>query len=250
MNSDLSPAASQSQAAASQSQMDKTVPSNEAVEWVSLGRVGYEEALSMQMQQAERLLHDETNDQVVFTVEHPPTITIGKNGSRENILVSDDELSELGFQVFNVDRGGDVTYHGPGQLVVYPVLHLNPWQNDVSRYVRMLEEVVLCVLSDVGITGRRLEGYPGVWVGNAKVCAIGARVKRRKSGEFVTSHGLALNVLTNLSHFQTIIPCGIVDKGVTSIAELLQQEVSMQMFESRMKDAFVDVFEVIFEEKR
>ncbi|QSO54934.1 lipoyl(octanoyl) transferase LipB [Alicyclobacillus curvatus] len=212
--------------------------------------MAYQAALRAQEQQAAALLSGEKDEQVVFTVEHPPTITIGKDGTREHIVASDDELSRLGFEVFQVDRGGDVTYHGPGQLVVYPVLHLGPWNNDVSRYVRMLEEVVLAALRQVGVAGRRVEGYPGVWVGNAKVCAIGARVKRRKTGEFVTSHGLALNVTTDMTHFQTIIPCGIVDKGVTSIQELTSDLVSYVDWQQRILNSFAEVFAVSLQEKR
>ncbi len=220
------------------------------VSWIDLGKVAYQSALLVQEQQAAALLSSDVDEQVVFTVEHPPTITIGKNGTRDHIVASDEELSRLGFEVFNVDRGGDVTYHGPGQLVVYPVLHLNPWKNDVSRYVRMLEEVVLLALQEVDVEGRRLEGYPGVWVGDAKICAIGARVKRRNTGEFVTSHGLAFNVTTDLNHFQTIIPCGIVDKGVTSVRELTSDPVSYIDWQQRILHSFAEVFEVSLAEKR
>lgn len=220
------------------------------VSWIDLGKMAYQSALLVQEQQAAAVLSSDVDEQVVFTVEHPPTITIGKNGTRDHIVASDEELSRLGFEVFNVDRGGDVTYHGPGQLVVYPVLHLNPWKNDVSRYVRMLEEVVLLALQEVDVEGRRLEGYPGVWVGDAKICAIGARVKRRNTGEFVTSHGLAFNVTTDLNHFQTIIPCGIVDKGVTSVRELTSDPVSYIDWQQRILHSFAEVFEVSLAEKR
>ena len=221
------------------------------VDVVSLGRLDYQQALSIQEGQAAKLLAAETEDQVVYTVEHPPTITVGKNGTRDHIVAPEATLDELGFAVYDVDRGGDVTYHGPGQLVLYPVLHLGPWNNDVSRYVRMLEQVVINALKHVDVESRRLDGYPGVWVGNAKVCAIGARVKKRKNGEFVTSHGLALNVTTDLSHFQTIVPCGIVDKGVTSVRELLTtEEVSLFEWEHRLLDSFADVFQVSLNEKR
>lgn len=222
----------------------------ESVNWVSLGRLRYEAALAVQIEHADALLQGTTEDQVVFTVEHPPTITIGRNGSQANILTPEDELESQGFEVFNVDRGGDVTYHGPGQLVVYPVLHLYPWENDVSRYVRMLEETVICALSEVGISGERVDGLPGVWVGTNKICAIGARVKRRKSGEFVTSHGLALNVSTDLTHFQTIVPCGIVDRGVTSISVLLGSPASFSDWERRIQSSFADVFDAAFDEER
>ena len=217
---------------------------NSSVLWSSLGLMAYDEALAIQESQANRLLELQEETQVVYTVEHPPTITIGKNGTKANIVASDTWLEQMGFAVRNVDRGGDVTYHGPGQAVLYPVLHLNPWGNDVGKYVRNLEECVILALREAGIEGERLEGYPGVWVNDEKVCAIGARVKRRVTGEFVTSHGLALNVTTNLAHFQTIIPCGIQDKGVTSVANLLGEPPAMEDWFLRLKKSFETVFEV------
>lgn len=216
------------------------------VHWVDLGTMDYDAALHIQDSQSANLLKLVDDQQTVYSVEHPPTITIGRNGTSENIVASQDWLAQMGFTVRHVDRGGDVTYHGPGQAVLYPVLHLNPWDNDVGRYVRNLEECVILALAEVGIEGTRLEGYPGVWVGNRKVCAIGARVKRRPSGEFVTSHGLALNVTTNLAHFQTIIPCGITDKGVTSVAELLGDGVVLADWQNRLQRSFANVFKVNF----
>src|SRR5579875_3895925 len=195
------------------------------VEWVQLGRMAYDQALDIQQTRNAALLAEEDNLQTVYSVEHPPTITIGRNGSTDNIVASESELQRMGFVVRNVDRGGDVTYHGPGQLVVYPILHLEPWDNDVAMYVRRLEEMVIIALREVGIESTRSEGYPGVWVGGNKICAIGARMKKRSSGEFVTSHGIALNITTDLSHFNTIIPCGIADRGVTSIAQELGANV-------------------------
>ncbi|MCL6453235.1 MAG: lipoyl(octanoyl) transferase LipB [Alicyclobacillus sp.] len=204
----------------------------------------YRSAVARMDERADELLAGHDDRQTVFTVEHPPTITIGKNGTADHVVAPAEVLARRGFQVYEVDRGGDVTYHGPGQLVVYPVLHLSPWGNDVGRYVRMLEETVIVALADVGIAGSRIEGLPGVWVGTDKVCAIGARVRRRKTGEFVTSHGLALNVHTDLSHFQTIIPCGIADKGVTSVERLLGQEASLAEWEGRLRTAFTQIFDM------
>lgn len=215
-----------------------------AASWVRLGRMNYADALQKQKDRVTALLSGQDDEQTIFTVEHPPTITIGRNGSNDHIVASKDRLAELGFEVYAVDRGGDVTYHGPGQLVVYPILHLSPWNNDVGGYVRRLEETVIRALGEVGITAGRIEGLPGVWVGDAKVCAIGARMQRRPSGEFVTSHGLALNVNTDLTHFSTIVPCGIHDKGVTSVAELLNEKVSFDEWENRLQRAFVEVFDL------
>lgn len=210
--------------------------------WRSLGVVPYDDALDMQVNQALRLLHLEDEAQTVFALEHPRTITVGRNGSESNILLPVDVLARRGFEVRMVDRGGDVTYHGPGQWVLYPVLHLAPWGNDVARFVRNLEEVVIRALAEVGIEGHRIEELPGVWVGEDKICAVGARVKKRPSGEFVTYHGIALNVNTDLSDFDVIVPCGIRDRGVTSVAAVLGAPQNMAEWEDRLRKHFCEVF--------
>ncbi|GMA60666.1 lipoyl(octanoyl) transferase LipB [Alicyclobacillus fastidiosus] len=213
------------------------------VEWISLGHRHYDEALDIQMKRAEALLTGADERQAIYTVEHPPTITIGRNGTTDNIVADQSFLEAQGFAVRHVDRGGDVTYHGPGQLVVYPVLHLAPWDNDVKQYVRNLEESVIQALAEVGIVAQRHEEYPGVWVGDAKICAVGARVKKRPSGEFVTYHGIALNVNTNLAHFQTIVPCGIADKGVTSIERETGHAADFGAWETKLRQSFYEVFQ-------
>ncbi|MCL6593816.1 MAG: lipoyl(octanoyl) transferase LipB [Alicyclobacillus sp.] len=215
-----------------------------SVRWVSLGRLDYDEALAIQTRQAERLLQGEDEAQTVFAVEHPPTITVGRSGTFDHILAGRERLRDMGIEVREVDRGGDVTYHGPGQWVLYPVLHLSPWGNDIGRYVRMLEECVIRALAEVDIHGKRVPEYPGVWVGDEKICAVGVRVRRRPSGEFVTYHGLAFNVNTDLSHFATIIPCGIADRGVTSVAQLLGSAQDFSGWEERLRRSFAEVFEV------
>ncbi len=215
--------------------------------WVSLGKVEYDDALKIQTAKATSLLNDKSNDQTIYTVEHPPTITIGRAGIPEHIVASESRLKELGIKTYKVDRGGDVTYHGPGQLVIYPILHLDPWGNDVGKYVFMLEEVVIRSLKEQGIRSERLGGLPGVWVDDKKICAIGARARRRISREFVTSHGLALNINTNLNHFATIIPCGITNKGVTSVAEELSTKVTLADWEKQLLHAFAEVFQMVFQ---
>ena len=160
-------------------------------------------------------------EDVVLLVEHPPVITIGRGGRAANILVSPDLLAAQGFDVHATERGGDVTYHGPGQLVGYPILDLGALDEDVVRYVRGLEAALIGALERFGIPGARLRGYPGVWVGDAKVAAIGVAVKRR-----VTMHGFALNVAPDLDHFGVINPCGL-GKPVTSMARLLGHPVSL-----------------------
>jgi lipoyl(octanoyl) transferase len=219
--------------------------------WKSLSQTEYDEALEIQNAQATRLLQAESDEQTIFTVEHPPTITIGKDGTPEHIIASETRLKEIGMKIYSVDRGGDVTYHGPGQLVVYPVLHLGPWGNDVRKYVRMLEETVIRTLRVAGLHSERMDGFPGVWIGDQKICAIGVRARRKKNREFVTSHGLALNIAPDLSHFSTIIPCGLSNKGVTSIAQELKESsalasVTFSEWESHLQAMFADVFELRF----
>ena len=158
----------------------------------------------------------ETNRQRNFLIltEHPPVITIGKKGSTANLLASTDLLRSKGIDVIEIDRGGDITYHGPGQLIGYPILNLMEFQKDVHWYLRSLEDVIIHTLQKFYIHGERIEGLTGVWVGNKKICAIGVKVTR-----WVTMHGFALNVTTNLKHFDYIVPCGISDRGVTSISQ-------------------------------
>lgn len=221
-----------------------THPRSSHVAWRSLGRLAYDDALLLQNDHAERLLADR-GEPVVFAVEHPPTVTIGRSGSYTHIIASRADIERVGLEIREVDRGGDVTYHGPGQLVLYPVLRLGAFDNDIRRYVRMLEQVAIDVLGEVGITADRRPGYPGVWVNDDKICAIGVRARRRSDGEFVTTHGMALNITTDLSHFGFIVPCGLVDKGVTSVAKLLGQDGgSLAAWETRCRDAFGSVFGV------
>ena len=181
-----------------------------------LGRVPYQEALAMQRalvteRQAHRV------DDLLLLLEHPPVITLGVrgDGGRQHIVAGDETLSARGIEIVEAGRGGDVTYHGPGQLVGYPIIDLSPDRRDVHRYVRDLEEVLIRVAADFGITAGRAEGLTGVWVGSRKLAAIGVRISR-----WVTSHGFALNVTTDVSAFDLIVPCGIADRGVTSLAQL------------------------------
>lgn len=158
---------------------------------------------------------------VVMLLEHPPVITIGRAGRSTNILVPRAQLAAQGFKVFEIERGGDVTYHGPGQLVGYPIVDLRSLDEDVVRYVRSLEKTLIAALQEFGIAAARARGYPGVWVGEAKIAAIGVAVKRK-----VTMHGFALNVAPNLDHFAVINPCGL-GKPVASMAGILGRAVSV-----------------------
>ena len=173
----------------------------------------YAEAFALQRDLVERRKRGEIADRLLI-VEHPPTITLGRNGHQENLLAREEVLARAGVAFHHTDRGGDITYHGPGQIVGYPILDLREWKRDVGAYVRAIEQVIINALADFGIAGERVSPMTGVWVGGAKIAAIGIHISR-----WVTSHGFALNVTTDLSYFQYIVPCGLV-KPVTSMAAL------------------------------
>lgn len=203
-----------------------------------LGRVAYADALALQRalvsdRQAGRV------DDLLLLLEHAPVLTLGVrgDGGRQHILATDAELAARGIDVFEAGRGGDVTYHGPGQLVGYPILDLNPDRRDVHRYVRDIEEVLIRVAADFGVIASRLAGSTGVWVGGEKLAAIGVRISR-----WVTSHGFALNVTTDLRDFELIVPCGIGDRGVTSFAKL-GRTVERGTVEDHVVARFAEVFD-------
>ena len=208
------------------------------IEVKRLGLVPYEQALALQKQLVEDRKAQRIPDQLIL-LQHPPVITLGvkSRDDRTHVLASPDELSRQGVELFETGRGGDVTFHGPGQLVGYPIVDLNPDRRDVHRYVRDLEEVLIQVAASFGISAGRQAGLTGVWVGNEKLAAIGVRIAR-----WVTSHGFALNVATDLRHFDLIVPCGIRDKGVTSLERLLGRPVPMVEVETATITAFAAVF--------
>ncbi|HEY1493630.1 MAG TPA: lipoyl(octanoyl) transferase LipB [Candidatus Solibacter sp.] len=178
-----------------------------------LGRIDYASALEIQQQLAASRKQGTVADHLLL-LEHPHVITLGRNGHLENLLAGDDILERAGIAFFPTDRGGDVTYHGPGQLVGYPILDLRDWKRDVGAYVRALEQAIIDTLADYGIEAGRIPKLTGVWVGERKIAAIGVHLSR-----WVTSHGFALNVSTGLNYFQYIVPCGLT-KPVTSMAAL------------------------------
>ena len=196
-----------------------------------LGLIPYEEAWALQNRLADGRRAGIVPDTLIL-LEHPHTYTIGRRGTRDHVYLSEEELTRRGITCLEVDRGGDVTYHGPGQLVGYPILDLGP-QPDVGRYLRNLEGCLIDVLADFGIVAGRLEGYTGVWLGDRKIAAIGVKVSQG-----VTTHGFALNVSTDLSLFTHILACGIPDKGVTSMAVELGTVPAM----SDVEDAVVAHF--------
>lgn len=180
--------------------------------------------------------------QLLF-VEHPPVITLGKNADDNNVLFNEEALAQRGVQLFHINRGGDVTYHGPGQLVGYPILDLDMFTTDLGVYLRNIEEVIIRTIADYGLVGERSPGETGVWldVGKPtarKICAIGIRTSR-----WVTMHGFAFNVNANLDHFNFIIPCGIPDKAVTS----LQNELNSMMSMDEVKQKVRHYFEIVFD---
>ncbi len=190
------------------------------VEW---GVVPYAQACAWQAELVARRKAGEISDLLILC-QHPPVITLGRNARRENLLLSEEELARRGVEVHTSNRGGDVTFHGPGQLVGYPIIDLSGWRKDVVAYVRALEEVLIRTASELGVeAGRKAapqqkrQFYTGVWVGEEKLAAIGVHISR-----WVTSHGFALNVTTDVSYFDLIVPCGIADKGVTSLERLCE----------------------------
>lgn len=210
-----------------------------------LGRVSYDDGLKLQAELVEQRRSGAIPDTLLL-LEHPPVITLGVKTRQgpNHIVASDAELAQQGVTVHETGRGGDVTYHGPGQLVGYPILDLAAEGNvrkDVHRYVRDIEDVLIRIAASFGIDAKRVPGLTGVWVGDdgheEKLAAIGVRISR-----WITSHGFALNVSTDLRHFNFIVPCGIVDRGVTSLEKLLGRPVSMAEAEDAAEQAFASVF--------
>lgn len=187
-----------------------------------LGRVAYADALALQEGLVRRRRAGEIGDTLLL-LEHPHVITLGSGAQAEHVLLSNDERAAHGIELFATGRGGDVTYHGPGQLVGYPILDLKPDRCDLHRYLRDLEEMLIRVLARFGLRGERKEGLTGVWVEDRKLAAIGVRV----SSGWITSHGFALNVATDLAYFGTIVPCGIREHGVGSLSAELDRPVTL-----------------------
>jgi lipoyl(octanoyl) transferase len=215
--------------------------------YTDTGRIDYGEALAVQTKAFEDLLHAKMNGQAgvnrLFFCEHQPVLTIGKSGKETNLLVPEALLSERGISLYHVNRGGDVTYHGPGQITGYPVFDLACWQMGLKQYVHTLEEIMIRFLALYGIAGETLEGATGVWLdaqtpGRArKICAIGV-----KSSRYVTMHGFALNINTDLSYFSLINPCGFVDKGVTSLEKELGAPQDFERAKAQLRDLFTSFF--------
>lgn len=183
-----------------------------------------------------------TTNHLIF-VEHPPVYTLGKNGNEDNILISDQQLKINGIEFYHINRGGDITFHGPEQLVGYPILDLDKFKADIGWYLRSLEDVIILTMAEYGLTGERSKGETGVWIEpgvkgkERKICAMGIKCSR-----WVTMHGFAFNVNTDLSYFNNIIPCGIQNKQVTSLEKEIGRKVSMDEVKEKVKRNFEDVF--------
>lgn len=215
--------------------MEKASP---ILEVVRLGRVPYDEGLALQEALVPRRRAGEIPDRLLL-LEHPHVITLGTGADPDHLLADTEERERLGIELRDAGRGGDVTYHGPGQLVGYPILDLKPDRRDLHRYLRDLEEVLIRTLAGFDVEAGREEELTGVWVDGAKVAAIGVRV----SSGWITSHGFALNVGTDLSYFGSIVPCGIGDRPVTSLNRILEREVSLDEVIPPLTDAFARVFD-------
>ena len=203
-----------------------------------LGLMPYAEALALQRALVEDRRADRIPDTLLL-VEHPHVLTLGVrgDGGRSHILATADALASRGVEIHETGRGGDITYHGPGQLVGYPIIDLKPDRCDVHRYVRDLEDVLIRTASDYGVLAERVDGLTGVWVGREKLAAIGVRIAR-----WITSHGFAFNVTTNLDYFGLIVPCGIADRGVTSLALLTGRAIDPVEVADRTAEHFSNVF--------
>ncbi|MBN1321514.1 MAG: lipoyl(octanoyl) transferase LipB [Thermoleophilia bacterium] len=206
--------------------------------WLDLGVEEYTRTYDIQLRLHSLRLTGEILDTFVL-VEHPACVTMGKASRPEHVLASPEELSAAGIALYRTDRGGDVTYHGPGQLVLYPIIDLSGYDRDVHAHARRLEQVVIDTAAAFGVAATRKAEHPGVWTAAGKVGAIGLRVKR-----WVTLHGVSLNVSPDMSHFSYIVPCGIADHGVTSLAQVLERDVDRQEAKSAMREAVARAFDV------
>ena len=203
-----------------------------------LGLINYREALDLQFLMLEKRISNEINDSLLV-LEHPPTITIGRGGDRSNLLISDKYLKDKNIEFYEINRGGDITFHGPGQIVCYPIINLNNHTKDVHKYLRDLEGIIIDTLSEYGIEGRRVEGLTGVWVKRSKIASIGVGIKR-----WVTYHGLAVNVNTDLNFFDLIVPCGINNIRMTSIKEWnnLNQDIDINTVTDTVISKFLEKY--------
>ena len=205
----------------------------------NLEHVPYNLAYQQQLTFLEQRINNEINDSLLL-LQHPPTITLGRRGNTENLLINEDILTKNGIELVHSTRGGDITYHGPGQLVGYPIINLKKYGCDVHEYLRKIEEVLIQTLREFSIEGRRINGLTGVWVKRSKIASIGIAIRR-----WVTYHGFAINANTELSAFDLIIPCGINNVSMTSIKKITNstEDIDLHTLGSCIADKFIKVFE-------
>lgn len=226
---------------------------NKTIQLIELGLKSYQEALAVQeklfnqtiaIKRANRNQQQQTRtENYLLWVEHTPVITLGKSGKSEHLLLDENQLKKKGIEYYPTNRGGDITFHGPGQLVGYPILDLDNFFTDIHKYLRFLEEAIILTLEEYGLKGARSDGETGVWldVGTPfvrKICAMGVKASR-----WVTMHGFALNINTDLSYFEYIVPCGIQGKAVTSLEKELGRNVPFEEVKTKLKVHFADLFE-------
>lgn len=225
---------------------------NKKVEYIDLGLVDYKKAWDFQEEYFKKIVDikinnrnnqtEETTPNYLLFCQHPHVYTLGKSGKVENLLLDEHGLDEKEATFYKINRGGDITYHGPGQLVVYPILDLDNFFTDIHKYMRFLEEAVIKTCANYGITTGRIDGLTGVWINDGnprKLCAMGV-----KSSRWVTMHGLALNVNTNLEYFGNIVPCGIDDKAVSSIQKELGKEIEITEVAGKLRTHLAELFEM------
>ncbi len=210
---------------------------NRKLYYCDLGLIDYKEAWDLQRETFELRVSNKIPD-VIYLLEHPNTYTLGKTADHKNLVGSEEYLSSNKISVYDIDRGGDITYHGPGQIVGYPIINLTDWQQDTHKYLRALEETIIQTCAEYGINSGRVPKYTGVWVEDRKIAAIGIKVTR-----WITMHGFAFNVNTDLSFFSGIIPCGISDKDVTSIKREIKTDVPINEVKSGIIKKFAQIFD-------
>jgi lipoyl(octanoyl) transferase len=206
------------------------------LDYYDLGVIPYAEAWAFQQNIFNRRKEGKIRDSFIM-LEHPHTYTLGKVAKREHLLLSNEELADKHISVFDIDRGGDITYHGPGQIVGYPIINLADWQKDSHKYLRTLEEIIIDTLKDYDVDSGRIEGLTGVWVGNRKIAAIGIKIS-----SWITMHGFALNINTELDLFTGIIPCGITDKEVTSLQKETGRTIELLEVKENLLEKFMAHF--------
>jgi lipoyl(octanoyl) transferase len=209
---------------------------NKILTYCDLGLIDYKEAWELQREIHSKRVSGEVED-FLFLLEHPNTYTLGKTAHKENLIGSDEYLKKNRITVFDIDRGGDITYHGPGQIVGYPIINLNNWYKDTHKYLRAIEEVIIKTCREYGLDCVRNEKHTGVWIDDRKIAAIGIKVSR-----WVTMHGFAFNINTDLNLFDGIVPCGIQDKSVTSLKQELGNEIDVQEIKEKLVNNFLKVF--------